>query len=212
MPHQSRPSGKAWKNNLLRQTWPITTLESNMSHVYLPRLRDDVTLTNAIEKLVAKIDSPVAFAASFNEATGVYHDVSKWSLGLTDVAKGLLVWRKVLPQQDEATQGESAGDSVDKTGKPADKSKSGSGPGNQPRPKRFFGSILLDPDKAGLQVAKIAEEILFELGRPKGAQLRLTLEIEGSATDGYPEDIVDVVRSNIRDLKLDINAVGFEEE
>jgi hypothetical protein len=42
--------------------------------------------------------------------------------------------------------------------------------------------------------------------------LILTLEIEGSAADGYPDDIIDVVRSNIRDLKLDINTVGFEEE
>jgi hypothetical protein len=31
MPHRSRPQGKACKNNLLRQTCLITTLESNMS-------------------------------------------------------------------------------------------------------------------------------------------------------------------------------------
>jgi Protein of unknown function (DUF499)/Swt1-like HEPN len=189
-----------------------TLLDWFASYVYLPRLRDDVTLTNAIEKLVAKIDTPVAFAESFHEATGEYHGISKWSLGLPDVAKGLLVWRKMLLQQDESAQGEGAGESVDKTGKPADKSKSGLGPGDQRRPKRFFGSITLDPDKAGLQVAKIAEEILFELGRPKGAKLILTLEIEGSAADGYPDDIIDVVRSNIRDLKLDVNTIGFEEE
>jgi hypothetical protein len=80
------------------------------------------------------------------------------------------------------------------------------------RPRRFFGSITLDPDKAGLQVAKIAEEILFELTRGSGATLKLTLEIEGSMANGYPDDVVDVVRSNIRDLKLDTGDVGFEEE
>jgi hypothetical protein len=31
MPHRLRPQGKACKNNPLRQIWPITTLESNMS-------------------------------------------------------------------------------------------------------------------------------------------------------------------------------------
>jgi hypothetical protein len=30
--------------------------------------------------------------------------------------------------------------------------------------------------------------------------------------NGYPDDVVDVVRANIRDLKLDTGNVGFEEE
>ena len=29
------------------------------------------------------------------------------------------------------------------------------------RPRRLYGSITLDPDKAGLQVAKVAKEILL---------------------------------------------------
>jgi len=149
---------------------------------------------------------------SFDEATGQYRDVSKWNLALTNVAKGLLVWRKALPQEDERTKDGSAGAFGDKTDKPTGGAKPGPAGDVSRRPKRFYGSITLDPDNAGLQVAKIAEEILFELGRPKGVKLKLTLEIEGSAPDGYPDDIVDVVRSNIRDLKLDVNTVGFEEE
>src|SRR4029450_7322991 len=35
MPHRPCPSCKACKNNLLLQNWPITTLESNMSHARL---------------------------------------------------------------------------------------------------------------------------------------------------------------------------------
>ena len=56
------------------------------------------------------------------------------------------------------------------------------------------------------------EEILFELTRANGATLKLTLEIEGSMASGYPDDVVNVVRSNIRDLKLDTDDVGFEQE
>lgn len=48
-------------------------------------------------------------------------------------------------------------------GKTGDDEQSGTTGTTQKRPRRFFGSITLDPDKAGLQVAKIAEEILFEL-------------------------------------------------
>jgi hypothetical protein len=79
-------------------------------------------------------------------------------------------------------------------------------------PRRFYGSINLNPDKAGLQVAAIAKEILFELTRLNGSSLKISLEIEGNAPSGYPDDVVEVVRANLRDLKIDISEVGFEEE
>jgi hypothetical protein len=96
-------------------------------------------------------------------------------------------------------------------GKARDDEQTGLTGTTEKRPRRFFGSITLDPDKAGPQVAKIAEEILFELTRANGATLKLTLKIEGSMANGYPNDVVDVVRSNIRDLKLDIGDVRCEE-
>ena len=38
-------------------------------------------------------------------------------------------------------------------------------------------------------------------------------EIEGAAGDGgYPEDVVDTVKANARDLKLSANNLGFEEK
>jgi hypothetical protein len=204
----------------LRKVWEQTTphieiatlLDWFASYVYLPRLRDEATLVAAVEKLVAKIEAPVAFAQSFNEATGEYHGVSQWGVGLgAKITSGLLVWHTALPQRAQAksNQNDSAGVTGGKAGddgQPETTSTAGK------RPRRFFGSITLDPDKAGLQVAKIAEEILFELTRAKGATLKLSLEIEGSMTTGYPDDVVNVVRSNIRDLKLDVGEAGFEEE
>jgi predicted AAA+ superfamily ATPase len=204
----------------LRKIWEETTphieiatlLDWFASYVYLPRLRDEATLEAAVEKLVAKIEVSVAFAQSFDKATGEYHGVSQWSVGLgAKIGSGLLVWRTALP---EKAQGKSNQD--DPAGVPGGKAGDNRQPGTtgttEKRPRRFFGSITLDPDKAGLQVAKIAEEILFELTRAKGATLKLSLEIEGSMTTGYPDDVVNVVRSNIRDLKLDVGEAGFEEE
>lgn len=205
----------------LRKVWDeskphievATLLDWFASHVYLPRLRDDVTLTTAIEKLIEKIDAPVAFARSYDEQSGQYQGVSLWASALgSNIADGLLVWRASLPEEAApAARGQEGAAATTATGE---------GEGGQPRadqardrkPRRFFGSIPLDPDKAGLQVAKIAEEVLFELGRPEGANVRLTLEIEASSSDGYPEDVVDVVRANVRDLKLNTAEVGFEEE
>ncbi len=185
------------------------------SYVYLPRLRDDATLITAIEKLLAEIDSPVAFAQGHDEKNGEYKDVSLWSAALgSKIADGLLVWRSALPKEDSTpetavTAGAPETHDLAQSGEVAE---SGTHSAATRRPRRFFGSIPLDPDRAGLQVARIAEEILFELGRPDGATVKITLEIEASSPTGYSDDIVEVVRANIRDLKLDTAEVGFEEE
>ncbi len=67
------------------------------SYVFLPRSRDDATLTLAVEKLVGKLDGPVAFARSSDQQSGRYEGVSRWAANLgANVASGLLVWRLAL--------------------------------------------------------------------------------------------------------------------
>jgi len=204
----------------LRKIWQETTphieittlLDWFASFVYLPRLRDEATLAAAIEKLLGKIESPVAFAQSFDKTTGAYSGVSQWGIGLgASITNGLLVWRTAIPEQPlpKSKQDDTASP---KGGATKDDEREGPTGSAKKRPRRFFGSITLDPDKAGLQVAKIAEEILFELTRGSGTTLKLSLEIEASMASGYPDDVVNVVRANIRDLKLDANEVGFEDE
>lgn len=182
------------------------------SYVYLTRLRDEVTLVSSIEKLLAKIESPVGFARSFDEATGAYEGATQWSAALGGaIASGLLVWRTALPvpkEKDklevegvEGVEGVEVGTGGGARGKDGNK-----------RPGRFYGSIALEPDRAGLQVAALAKEILIELTRPRGASVKITLEIEGVAPSGYPDDVVEVVRANLRDLKLNLNDMGFEDE
>ena len=40
----------------------------------------------------------------------------------------------------------------------------------------------------------------------------MTLVLEGSSADqGYPEDVVDIVKANARDLELEDGSFGFEE-
>ena len=87
-------------------------------------------------------------------------------------------------------------------------------PPSAPRPKkRFFASLKLDPDRAGRDAARIMDGLLIELTRAPRSEITLTLEIHGSAGEaGYPEDVVDTVLANARDLKLSEGDLGFEEE
>ncbi|WP_417729060.1 DUF499 domain-containing protein [Roseovarius sp.] len=190
-----------------------TLLDWFASYVYLSRLRDDATLTLSIEKLIGKIESPIAFTRGFDEATGKYSGVTEWSASLGNAtATGLLVWRTALPAAVAEHQSGSSTERNERRDLPGGGTPASAGEKTSRQPKRFYGSITLDPDRAGLQVAAIAKEILFELGRPEGSLLKITLEIEATAAAGYPDDVVGVVKSNLRDLKINPSDVGFEEE
>ncbi len=185
------------------------------SFVYLPRLRDEAVLDEALQGLVEDLAHPWAFAESFDEETGAYEGVVD-GRGLLSggPGDGLLVRREAIP----VPQGEQEQPGAGTVREPAAMPVSAIGAAVQTasaaaQPKRFFASLALDPEKAGLEVARIMDGLLVELTRTPGSSLRLTLEIDGqAAAGGYPQDVVDTVKANARDLKLDEHALGFEEE
>ena len=129
--------------------------------------------------------------------------------------RGLLVRREAIPEPEPQPELSRPGDGGDSPPDPTPPDPGGSGeaPAPDPRPKRFFASLETDPEKAGLEVARIMDGLLVELTRAPGSRLQLNLEIEGSAEDGgYPEDVVDTVKANARDLRLDEKNLGFEEK
>ena len=184
------------------------------SYVYLPRLRDEVALDGAVRRLVAALASPYVYAASFDESANTYDGGLEGEIGpLTELATGLLVRREALQTagsdgEQEVTRDAQQHTTVGKTGV-RDKEQAVV----DSYPKRFYASIPIESDRAGLEVARIMDGLLVELTRTDGSELKLTLEIEGtSAREGYPKDVVDTVKANARDLKLDAESFGFEED
>jgi RNA 3'-terminal phosphate cyclase len=57
----------------------------------------------------------------------------------------------------------------------------------------------------------IFNAVVMELLRTQGAKVKLTLEIEGVAPDGFAEGEVSVVRDNAKQLKFSPEATGFGE-
>ena len=184
------------------------------SYVYLPRLRDEATLDGAIQRLVADLAAPYVYASSFDDQQSVYTGIADCDVGLLhDVGDGLLVRRDAIrPAEGEV-------DDTEKTPSPTDETAVEQGEKDtervptEPKPKRFFASIPIEPERAGLEVARIMDGLLVELTRTKGSTLRLTLEIDGAAADqGYPKDVVETVKANAQDLKLDKANYGFEQD
>lgn len=189
---------------------PIETIRDWFaSYVYMPRLRDRATFDEALERLVSDLGEPYVYASAFNEDTGRYEGAIEGIVrDRGDLRGGLLVLREaVQPYGDDGTEtDETEGVEPDGT----DDTVS-DGPPAELSPRRFFASIVVDPERAGLEVARVMDGLLVELTRSPGSNVRVTLEIEGTANEpGYPEDVVDVVKANARDLKLDEGAFGFE--
>ena len=183
------------------------------SYVYLPRLRDDATLDGALQRLIEDIAYDFAFASAYDEEADTYEDpVDGKALMSLSVDGGLLVRRAAIPRPDPAA-GTGATTHPPSPTPPSDPVVNPPPKDPEPRPTRFFASVEIDSEKAGLEVARIMDGLLVELTRTPGSNLRLTLEIAGRAgDDGYPKDVVDTVKANARDLKLDESALGFTEE
>jgi hypothetical protein len=56
----------------------------------------------------------------------------------------------------------------------------------------------------------ILNAVVAELQHAKGTRVRLTLEIEADAEDGFSEADIGVVRDNTRQLKFKTESTGFE--
>ena len=137
---------------------------------------------------------------------------------LDDFADGLLVHREAvrLAEAEKDVEGHGKPSSTDwtTTTSTTESGERGKAPApTENLPKRFFASIPIESERAGIDVARIMDGLLVELTRTRGSTLRLTLEIEGGSSEqGYSKDVVDTVKANARDLKLDEASFGFEED
>ena len=77
-------------------------------------------------------------------------------------------------------------------------------------PKRFHGSVTLDPTRVGRDAGRIADEVISHLTALVGSEVKVTLEIAAQVPNGVPEKTMRTVTENSRTLKFDTQ--GFEKE
>ena len=75
---------------------------------------------------------------------------------------------------------------------------------------RFFASKQLSSDRYAMDFKNVADEILAHLASAPGVTVKVTLEIEATAPDGFDESKVRVVSENAATLKFEQG--GFEEQ
>lgn len=201
-------------------------IEDFARYVYLPRLRDPSVLIEAIRdglRLLMWPDDSFAYAESFDETAGRYRglrcgqpvNVSE------DNLSGLLVRPTMALKQREvetgAIQGEGAKSPSDSeglktgvSGSDATSAANGTTSQGAPKPKRFHGSVALDPTRVGRDAGRIGDEVIAHLVGLMGSEVKVTLEIEAEIPGGTPDNVVRTVTENSRTLKFANQ--GFEEE
>ncbi len=78
------------------------------------------------------------------------------------------------------------------------------------QPKRFYGTVNLNPIRAGRDAQQVITEVVQHLTTLSGADIEVTMEIQAKVSDGVPDDIVHIVTENCRTLQF--TTQGFEEE
>ncbi len=187
-------------------------------YTYLQRIEDPTVITEAVRAgagLLTWVADAFAYAESYDEEKGRYRGLRASQLipPLTVDSPGLVVRPEVARKQMEA---EALVEPVDPIVDPDPDEETGpgstAGPDVPPRlqPKRFYGSVSIDPIRAGKVVAQIAEEVVAHLTGLAGSKVEVTLEIAAEIPDGAPEQVVRTVTENAR--TLDFRDQGFEKE
>ena len=201
-------------------------VEDFARYLYLPRLAEPGVLVNAIREGLALITwekDAFAYAESFDEAEGRYRGLRAGrQVPITDSdAPGLLVKPEIARRQMDAERpvapGPGAG-TVSPGGGGGTALPGGGvvvtppppGPAETLKPKRFHGTVKLDPTRVGRDAGRIADEVISHLAGLVGSSVTVTLEIEAEVKSGAPDNVVRTVTENCRTLKF--TSQGFEKE
>ena len=194
-------------------------------YIYLPRLADPSVLLESIRRGVASLSwttDTFAIADSFDEEKMRYRNLQAGcNISLDDHhSEYLLVRPGVAREQIEAEQQLIGLSEKSEAAKPmhsgdlnsaAEPDELGSGESTKPaHPKRFHGSVELDPTRIVRDAGQIGDEVIAHLLGLVGTRVKIALEIEAETEEGFPENIVRIITENSRTLKFRNH--GFEQD
>lgn len=191
----------------VKQLW-----EYFATYCYLDRLRDREVLLSTIRTGVMSMDF-------FGYATSVADDGKYEGLSIGATAPSVyfddtsVIVRKDVAQAQAASAEiptepqtpRKAGD--ERTNREAPKEAA---TGRPSRPRRFHGTVRLDPLKLGSSAGRVGDEVVQHLQALLGSDVEVTLELSATVGDGVPEDVVRTILENARVLKFE--NFGFEED
>jgi hypothetical protein len=183
-------------------------------YIYLPRLRDEGVLVTAIQQGLALLTwnpETFAYAQSFDVEKGRYRGLQTGQhVRVMADGQSVLVKPDIAARQIESERGLDVSPVIAAIASSEGmRTSPAEGVPAQP-PKRFHGSVPLDPLRIGRDAGRIGEEVVQHLAGLVGAEVEVTLDISARIPGGVPDQIVRTVTENGRTLKFD--ELGFESE
>jgi len=189
-------------------------------YLYLPRLQNTTVLLNAMRAGLALLtweQDGFAYAENHDDSATRYRGLrSGAQITVTQDDTGLLVRSDIARRQiDQETAppvpvGTNTGNVASPIPGATPPTAQPSGPVQPAKPKRYHGTVILDPARVGRDAGRIADEVVTHLVGLVGTTVRVTLEIEAEIPTGTPDNVVRTVTENSRTLKFESS--GFEKE
>lgn len=186
-----------------------TLWEDFARYVYLPRLRD---VTVLIDTVASGPNSTTWQQHGFAVADS--YDSDRY-VELVAGARPAAVNGTTLLVRPDAAAAQIA--EIPEPPGPAPGPEPGPGPGGHPpKPpgpdakKRFWANLELDPERYQRSFATLANEIVTNLTAQYGTAIRITVDIEATNPEGFPDDVVRTVSENANTLKIPRDQHGFE--
>ncbi len=186
------------------------------NYCYLPRLANRTVLEATIKAGLDDMFPPFAYATGIDK-DGKYEGLKlKGPVTIYFDQHDLFVEPDAAQAQIEAERAED-----DDTVEPVIDPDPGNGDGDNTDPPpdppppptkpktRYYGSVQIDPQRAMRDLSQIADEIIVRLASVPGADVRITVEIEGLHDDGFDDATVRTINENSRTLNF--NSHDFEE-
>jgi predicted AAA+ superfamily ATPase len=188
-------------------------------YLYLPRLQTGAVLLNSIRAGLALLTwehDAFAYAESYDESAARYRGLhSGAQVNVIGDDTGLLVKPEIARQQIDQETAPSIPVGADTPTSPGPGSPASvvqpSGPVQPAKPKRYHGTVTLDPARVGRDAGRIADEVVSHLVGLVGSNVSVTLEIQAEIPAGAPDNVVRTVTENSRTLRFGSNS-GFETE
>ena len=202
---------------------PVRTLVDDFAQqLYLPRLAGPTVLATALRDGVALLTwrmDTFAYAESFDEDAERYLGLRGGEqVAVAPDDASLIVRPEVAQQQRDADALEPEPPSPSDDSVPSDSHPSTpSGeqppliPGETMGPRRYHGTVQLDPARVGRDASQIAEEVIVHLVGLAGSEITVTMDIDARLPEGASEQVVRTVTENGRELQFEQGS-GFESE
>ena len=190
-----------------------TLAEDFAKYPYLQRLRSSDVLAEAIADGVSSMTwstDSFAYADSWDEAAKRYRNLRAGRQILVDPDSDCLVVKPDIAAEqatrEAANTSTTPGAQVSGPGTSGGTTGiKGSQPPLPPQPAkltRFYGTVEVDPVRVNKDVQQISQEVVQHFAGMLGAKVKLTLEIQATAEQGFPEDLIRTVRENSTTLKF----------